>query len=337
LSRRMTYREALNRAIREEMERDDRVFVMGLGVAKRGGSFGVTRGLLDAFGPGRVIDTPISEASFTGMGIGAAVQGKRPIVEIMAVDFSTLALDMMLNQAAKYHFITGGADRVPMVLRTQGGAGKCVAAQHSQSLEAFYYHIPGLKVVMPSTPYDAKGLLKAAIRDDDPVVFIEHKLLYDTEGEVPDDEYVIGFGSAARRRTGEDCTIVSYSLMALKSVEAADALEKEGISCEVIDLRTLVPMDRAAVLESIEKTGRLVVVNEAVKRGSVASDISAWAAENAFDRLKSPIVRVSGRVTPIPYNAALERAVVPDVEDIVMAVRTVVGKGGRAVDGCKTS
>jgi len=323
----MTYREALNRAIREEMERDDRVFVMGLGVAKRGGSFGVTRGLLETFGPGRVIDTPISEASFTGMGIGAAVQGKRPIVEIMAVDFSTLALDMMLNQAAKYHFLTGGADRVPMVLRTQGGAGKCVAAQHSQSLEAFYYHIPGLKVVMPSTPYDAKGLLKTAIRDDDPVVFIEHKLLYDTEGEVPEGEYTIGFGSAATRRAGGDCTIVSYSLMALKSVEAADVLEKEGISCEVIDLRTLVPMDRAAILESIEKTGRLVVVSEAVKRGSVASDISAWAAENAFDRLKSPIVRVSGRVTPIPYNAALERAVVPGVEDIIKAVRTVVGRG----------
>jgi len=326
LSQQTSYREALKDAIREEMQRDERVFIMGLGIARRGGSFGVTKGLVDIFGPDRVIDMPISESSFTGMGIGAAIQGKRPIVEIMAIDFSTLAIDMMVNQASKYRFITGGAGRVPMVLRTQGGVGKSLAAQHSQSLEALFYHIPGLKVVMPSTPYDAKGLLKTAIRDDDPVVFIEHKLLYDTKGNVPVEEHVIPFGAAAKRREGFDCTIVSYSFMAIKSLEAAEALAGLGISCDVLDLRTLVPMDREAILNSVHKTGRLVVVNEAVKRGSVASDISAWAAENAFSDLKAPVVRVSGKNTPIPYNAALERISVPCVDDIVRAVESVVKK-----------
>ena len=326
MPREITYREALNEAIREEMQRDERVFVMGLGVGKRGGSFGVTRGLQNIFGAGRVIDTPISEASFTGMGIGAAMQGKRPIVEIMYIDFSTLTMDMMFNQAAKYNFITGGREHVPIVLRTQGGAGKSLAPQHSQSLEALYYHIPGLKLVMPSTPYDAKGLLKPAVRDENPVVFIEHKLLYDTTGEVPEEEYIIPLGSAVIRREGSDCTIVSYSLMAVKSNEAAEILESEGISCDVLDMRSLVPMDRGSILTSVKKTGRLVIVNEAVKRGSVASDISAWTAENAFGELKAPIVRVSGRETPIPYNAGLESVSVPCVEDIMEAVRKVVGE-----------
>ena len=324
MNRKLLYREALNEAIREEMRRDDRVFILGQGIAARGGSFGVTRSLLEEFGPGRVIDTPIAEASVTGMAVGAAIQGKRPIVEIMSIDFTTLALDMMVNQAAKYPFITGGAGKVPLVLRTQGGADHGLSIQHSQSLEAFFYHVPGLKVVMPSTPFDAKGLLKTAIRDDSPVVFIEHKLLYETEGIVPDEEYTIPFGEAALRREGTDCTLVSYSLMALKSLEAAEILAHEGISCDVLDLRTLVPLDRKAILDSVKKTGRLVVVNEAVKRGSVASDIAAFAAEEAFSHLKAPTLRVSGKITPIPYNAALERACVPDAGEIVAAVKKVM-------------
>ncbi|MDP2983727.1 MAG: alpha-ketoacid dehydrogenase subunit beta [Candidatus Latescibacter sp.] len=322
MPRKLLYREALNEAIREEMRRDDRVFILGQGIAVRGGSYGVTRTLLEEFGPGRVIDTPIAEASVTGMAVGAAIQGKRPIVEIMSIDFTTLALDMMVNQAAKYPFITGG--KVPLVFRTQGGADHGLSIQHSQSLEAFFYHIPGLKVVMPSTPRDAKGLLKTAIRDDSPVVFIEHKLLYETEGEVPEEDYTIPFGEAALRREGTDCTLVSYSLMALKSLEAAEILAHEGISCDVLDLRTLVPLDRKAILDSVKKTGRLVVVNEAVKRGSVASDIAAFAAEEAFMYLKAPIMRVSGKITPIPYNAALENACVPDAGEIVAAVKKLM-------------
>lgn len=318
----ITYREALNEAIREEMRRDKRVFIFGQGIAKRGGSYGVTRSLLTEFGPDRVLDTPIAEASMTGMAIGAAIQGKRPVVEIMSVDFTTLALDMMVNQAAKYPFITGG--RIPMVLCTQGGAGKGFSIQHSQSFEAFFYHVPGLKVVMPATPYDAKGLLKTAIRDDFPVVFIEHKLLYDTTGEVPEEEYTIPFGSAALRTVGSDCTIVSWSRMALRSVEAAKQVSEEGISCDVLDLRSLVPLDREAILTSLRKTGRLVVVGEAVKRGSVASDIAAFAAEEGFSFLKAPILRICGKVTPIPYNSALERAVIPETAEIAQAVRKIV-------------
>jgi pyruvate dehydrogenase E1 component beta subunit len=268
-----------------------------------------------------VIDTPIAEASMAGMAVGAAIQGKRPVVEIMSVDFVTLAMDMLVNQAAKYPFITGGT--VPMVLRTQGGSGLGFSIQHSQSLEALFYHIPGLKVVLPSTPGDAKGLLKTAIRDDYPVIFIEHKLLYGTEGDVPEEEYIVPFGKAALRREGTDCTIASYSLMALKSMEAAHILSGEGISCEVLDLRTLVPMDWEAILSSVRRTGRLVVVNEAVKRGSVASDIAAFVTEEAFDFLKAPVVRVSGENSPVPYNTALERAVVPDITDIVRAVHRV--------------
>lgn len=324
MPRTLTYREALNEAVREEMRRDDRVFVFGQGIAERGGSYGVTRSLLAEFGPARVIDTPIAEASMTGMAVGAAIQGKRPIVEIMSVDFVTLAMDMLVNQAAKYPFITGGS--VPLVLRTQGGTGLGFSIQHSQSLEALFYHIPGLKVVMPATPGDARGLLKSAIRDDYPVVFIEHKLLYGTEGDVPEGDGAIPLGQAALRAEGADCTIVSYSLMALKSLEAARILEGDGVFCDVLDLRTLVPMDREAILSSVRKTGRLVVVNEAVKRGSVASDIAAFVSEEAFGFLKAPIVRVSGENTPIPYNSALERAVVPDVGDIVRAVLRVMGR-----------
>ena len=240
-SRVIMYREALNEALREEMQRDPTVFIMGEGIAERGGSYKVTVGLVDEFGPKRVIDTPISEASFTGAGVGAAITGMRPIVEILFIDFTSLVMDQIINQAAKYKFMTGGKGRVPMVLRTQGGVGNGLAAQHSQSLEALFYHIPGLKVVMPSTPYDAKGLIKSAIRDDDPVIFIEHKLLYMTEGEVPEGEYTIELGKGDIKREGKDATLIAWSGMIPRSLAAVEKLAQEGIDVEVVDPRTLVP------------------------------------------------------------------------------------------------
>lgn len=316
----MMYREALRRALDEEMQRDALVFLMGETIAERGGSYKVTEGLLKKFGPRRVIDTPIAEASFTGMAIGAALIGCRPVVEILFVDFAMLAMDQIVNQAAKYEFISGGQGRVPMVLRTQGGAGNGLAAQHSQSLEAFFYHIPGLKVVMPSTPADACGLLKAAIRDDHPVIFIEHKLLYMTRGPVPDEEYLIPLGQAEVKRPGTDVSLITYSYMTLKCLEAAAALEAEGISVEVVDLRSLSPLDKETVLASARKTGRVIVVHEAVKRGGVGGDIAALLMEEAYDDLDGPVIRIAGRNTPIPYNLNIEKACIPSVEEIVAGV-----------------
>jgi pyruvate/2-oxoglutarate/acetoin dehydrogenase E1 component len=318
------YREALRQAIIQEMERDPLVFCMGVGIGERGGSYKVTDQLYKKFGLNRIVDTPISEASFVGMAVGAAILGTRPIVEILFIDFACLAMDQLVNQAAKYRFMSGGQGHVPMVFRTQGGAGNCLAAQHSQSLEAFYYHVPGLKVVMPSTPYDAKGLLKSSIRDDDPVVFIEHKLLYMTEGEVPEEDYLIPLGKADVKREGKDVTIVTYSYMTLRCLEAAELLAKEGISAEVVDLRTLHPMDKACVLDSVSKTGRLVIVHEACKRGGVGGDISAMVIEEAFDVLDAPVIRVAGKNTSIPFNLNLERASVPSVEEIIEGVIRVL-------------
>lgn len=318
------FREALRQAIIEEMERDPLVFCMGVGIGERGGSYKVTDELYKKFGLNRIVDTPISEASFVGMAVGAAIVGTRPIVEILFIDFACLAIDQLVNQAAKYRFMSGGQGHVPMVFRTQGGAGNCLAAQHSQSLEAFYYHVPGLKVVMPSTPSDAKGLLKSAIREDDPVVFIEHKLLYMTEGEVPEEDYLIPLGRADVKREGKDVTIVTYSYMTLKCLEAAELLAKEGISAEVIDLRTLHPMDKECVLDSVSKTGKLVVVHEACKRGGVGGDISAMVVEEAFDVLDAPVVRVAGKNTTIPFNLDLEQASVPSVEEIIEGVIRVL-------------
>ncbi|UCF94942.1 MAG: alpha-ketoacid dehydrogenase subunit beta [Desulfobacterales bacterium] len=320
----LKYREALNRALFEEMRRDPLVFVMGEGIAERGGSYKVTEGLLKEFGPNRVIDTPIAEASFTGAGVGAALIGTRPVVEILFVDFTTLILDQIINQAAKYEFMSGGQGKVPMVLRTQGGAGNGLAGQHSQSLEALFYHIPGLKVVMPSTPYDALGLLKAAIRDDHPVIFIEHKLLYMTKGEVPAEEYVVSLGQADIKKPGEDVTVITYSYMTLKCLEAAHALEKEGIRAEVVDLRTLSPLDKKTLLESVSKTGRAVIVHEACKRGGVGADIAAMLMEEAYDELDGPVLRICGKNTTIPYNLELEKACVPSVAEIIAGVRTVL-------------
>lgn len=324
----MKYRDALRAALFEEMTDDPTVFCVGEGIGERGGSYKVTEGLIAEFGAGRVRDTPLSEAGFVGLGVGAAIAGQRPVVEVLFIDFLLQAMDQVVNQAAKYRFMSGGEGRVPLVIRTQGGAGNSLAGQHSQSLEALVYHIPGLKVVMPATPHDAKGLLKAAIRDEDPVVFIEHKLLYMTDGEVPDEPYEVPLGKADVKRAGTDVTLVSWSHMVLKSLQAAEELAAEGISVEVIDLRTLVPMDIACVLESVRRTGRLVVAQEAIKRGGVGSDVAAMVAEQAFDSLKAPIVRVAGINSVVPFNLMLEKATVPQVADIVAGVRSVLAPPG---------
>ena len=318
------YREALNLALFEEMRRDPLVFAMGEGIGERGGSYKVTEGLIKEFGPGRVMDTPISEASFTGCGVGAALVGTRPVVEILFVDFTGLIMDQIINQAAKYEFMSGGQGNVPMVLRTQGGAGNGLAGQHSQSLEALFYHIPGLKVVMPATPYDAKGLLKASIRDDQPTIFIEHKLLYMTKGEVPENDYIVPLGQADIKRSGDDITLITYSYMTLKCLEAAEILAGEGIRVEVVDLRTLTPLDKETILESVEKTGRAIVVHEAVKRGGVGGDIASMIMEEAYDDLDGPVKRICGKNTTIPYNLALEKACVPSVEEIIEGILEMV-------------
>lgn len=319
--RELEYRQALNEALREEMQRDPTVFIMGEGIAQRGGSFKVTAGLLDEFGSWRVMDTPLSEASFTGAGVGAAITGMRPVVEILFIDFSMLTLDQVINQAAKYNFMTGGIGRVPMVLRTQGGVGNGVAAQHSQSLEAIFYHIPGLKLVMPSTPYDAKGLLKAAIRDEDPVIFIEHKLLYLNKGKVPEDDYTVPLGKGDIKREGKDVTLIAWSGMVPKALAVAEQLAPKGIEVEVVDPRTLVPMDKELILNSVRKTEHVVIVQEAVRRGGVASDIASFIQEEAFDYLDAPIEIVAGKNTPIPFNKTLEKACIPHEKDIEEAIR----------------
>lgn len=318
------YRDALNEALREEMQSDPTVFCMGEGIAERGGSYKVTVGLLDEFGPKRVMDTPLSEAGFVGAGVGAAIVGMRPVVEILFVDFMYLVMDQLCNQAAKYNFMTGGERRVPMVLRTQGGVGNGLAAQHSQSLEALFYHIPGLKLVMPSTPYDAKALLKASIRDEDPVVFIEHKLLYMNEGPVPEGDYSVELGKADVKREGTDLTIIAWSNMIPRSLAAADKLAVDGINVEVVDPRTLVPLDKETILESVCKTERVLIVQEAVRRGGIASDIASIIQEEAFDYLDAPIQILAGKNTPIPFNLNLEKVCVPVEEDIVAAAKAIV-------------
>jgi len=324
MTREIMYREALNEALKEEMRRDPAVFLMGEGIAERGGSYKVTVGLLEEFGSKRVMDTPIAEASFTGAGIGAAITGMRPVVEILFVDFTMLIMDQVVNQAAKYRFMSGGEARVPLVLRSQGGVGNGLAAQHSESLEAMFYHVPGLKLVMPSTPYDAKGLLKSAIRCDDPVIFLEHKLLYMNKGPVPEEEYLVEMGKADIKRPGRDVTLIAWSNMVTRCLEAAEKLAAEGIDAEVLDLRTLVPLDREAILRSVRKTEHVVIVQEAVRRGGIASDIAAIIQAEAFDYLDSPVEIVAGMNTPVPFNLDLEKQVVPQVKDIVNAA----GKAG---------
>ena len=319
------YAEDLRDTLRLEMERDPRVLLMGEDIAEHGGAFQVTAGLLAEFGPQRIRQTPISELGIIGAGVGAALTGLRPVVELMYIDFSGLAIDQIVNQAAQNRFMFGGQARVPLVVRTQGGSGRGNAAQHSKSLEAWFTHVAGLKVVMPATPADAKGLLTAAIRDDDPVMFIEHKLLYRTKGPVPEGEHVVPLGKADVKRRGTDLTIVTWSREVLFALEAAEELAAEGVDAEVIDLRSLVPLDREAILASVRKTRRLLVVHEAIKRGGYGGEIAALVAEEAFDDLDAPPRRLAGVETPIPYAAHLERAVVPQVEDIVRVAKELVG------------
>jgi len=319
--RERTVAEALNEALHQEMTRDGRVFVMGEDVGLIGGIFQVTRGLRDRFGEGRVRDTPISEPSFVGTGVGAAVAGMRPVVEIQIWDFIAMTMDQIVNQAAKFRYMLGGTPTVPLVIRGPQGGGIRLAAQHSQSLEAWFVHVPGLVVVAPSTPYDAKGLLVSAIRDDNPVIFLEHKMLYPVRGEVPEEPYAIPLGKADVKRQGTDVTVVATQLMVQRALQAAQDLEKDGISVEVVDPRTLWPLDEEAILRSVAKTHRLVVAHEAVKRGGFGAEVAALVAEKALDELDAPIVRVGARNVPMPYNDELEKATIPSREAIGDAIR----------------
>jgi len=313
------YIEAVREALREEMIRDPLVFLMGEDIAEHGGAFTATKGLLQEFGPQRVRNTPIAEAGFVGAGVGAAMAGVRPVVEVMFIDLITLVMDQLVNQAAKAHFMFGGKVRVPMVLRTPGGSGHGNAAQHSQSLEAWFVHTPGLYVVMPSTPYDAKGLLKTCIRDDNPIIFIEHKGLYYKKGSVPEGEYTLPIGVADIKRPGTDLTIVATSAMVGRSLEAANHLAAEGIEAEVVDPRTLKPLDLDTIVASVRKTGHVLIVVEACKTGSFASEMAASLCEAAFDYLDAAPLRLAGDDIPMPQNRKLEAEAVPQVKDIVDA------------------
>jgi pyruvate dehydrogenase E1 component beta subunit len=326
--RELTYAEALRETLRQVMQEDPSVFMIGEDIGVYGGAFGVSAGLIDEFGPERIIDTPISEAGITGACIGAALTGMRPVGEIQFMDFITLAMEQLVLQAAKIRFMFGGKAKVPFVLRTPAGSGTGAAAQHSQSLENWFVHVPGLKVVMPSTPYDAKGLLRAAIYDDNPVIFVEHKLLYKTKGPVPEAPYEIPLGESKVVREGSDLTIVATSIMVKRSLEAADRLAQEGIQVEIIDPRTLKPLDMAPIEASVKKTGRALVVHEAVKTGGFGGEVVARIVESeAFDYLEAPVRRLAGRDIPIPYNRTLEYHTVPQVENIVDEARKLVQGG----------
>jgi len=317
----ITYAAALNSALREEMHRDDRVFVFGEEVARWGGSFTVTKGLLDEFGGKRVRDTPISEEAIVGLGIGAAMAGLRPVAEIMTINFILLAMDQIVNHAAKLRYMSGGQVRIPLVIRTPGGGGLQMGAQHSQSLESLFVHIPGLIVIAPSTPYDAKGLLKTAIRDSNPIIFIEHEMIYASKGEVPDEEYLIPIGRADVKREGDDITIIAHSRMVLEALKAADKLAEEGISAEVVDPRTLMPLDQPTLLRSVEKTGRALIVQECWPHCSFGTDTAHWLTYKAFDSLDAPIRVLSSANVPVPYSHPLEQAVLPNADKIAAAVR----------------
>jgi len=298
--------------------------LIGEDIGRYGSIFGVTKGLLEEFGPHRVRSTPISESAIIGSALGAAMTGIRTVAEIMYVDFTTCAMDQIVNQVAKMRYMSGGKAKIPLVIRTQGGGGRGNAAQHSQSLEALFLHIPGLKIVMPSTPYDARGLLKTAIRDDNPVMFIEHKLLYATKGSVPDGEYLIPFGQSDIKRKGKDVTIATISYMVMKALKAAERLAGEGIEAEVIDLRTLVPLDLETILQSVRKTNRAVIVHEGCRRNGIGAEVACSIQEEAFDYLDAPVERVGALNVPIPYSESLEKAVIPDEEDIITAVKKLL-------------
>lgn len=325
--RTISYAQAIREALAEEMERDEQVFVLGEDVGESGGVFGVTKGLIGRFGAERVLDTPISEEAIVGAAVGASLLGGRAVVEIMFSDFAMLAMDQIVNQAAKTHYMTGGRLSAPVTIRLVTGTAGATAAQHSQSLEAWFVHAPGLKCVAPSTPGDAKGLLKAAVRDPDPVCFFEHKLLYNTKGEVPDEVEPLPLGVGRIAREGTDVTLVAYLNTLREALAAADALAEEDVSVEVFDPRSLVPFDREGLRASLEKTGRLVIAHEAAQRGGFGAEVAAVAAGECWDLLRGPIVRVCGANTPMPYAPELERFVIPDAERLAEAVRSLVGAG----------
>ena len=323
--RQITYREALREALREEMSRDTSVFLLGEDIGRYwGGAFKVTEGLAEEFGDERVRDTPISESTIVGTAVGSAITGMRPVAEIMFGDLTALAMDQIANQAAKIRYMFGGQAKCPMVVRTPFGAGVNIASHHSQSLEAWFMHVPGLYVAVPSTPYDAKGLLKTAIRGSNPVFFCEHKLLYPVESEVPEEEYTIPFGKADVKREGADVTVVATMYMVQKALNAAKELEKEGLSVEVVDPRTLTPLDKRAIISSVKKTGRVVVVSEDCKTAGVSAEIATVVAEEALDYLDAPVKRVAEPDTPIPFSPPLEQYVIPAEKTIIKAVKEVV-------------
>jgi pyruvate/2-oxoglutarate/acetoin dehydrogenase E1 component len=327
-TRELSYAEAIREGLAQAMQADERVFLFGEDVGVYGGAFGVSGDLLHRFGSERVIDTPISELGIAGAAVGAAITGMKPVLELQFSDFVTLAMEQIVNQAAKIHFMFGGKATVPMVVRLPGGSGTGAAAQHSQSLEAWFAHVPGLKVVQPSTPHDAKGLLLAAIDDPNPVLIFEHKLLYKTRGPVPENAYRVPIGKAAIRRVGRDLTIVGSSIMAIRAAAAGARLAAEDIDAEVIDLRSLRPIDVATIADSVRKTHRLLIVYEGVKTMGIGAEVSAMIAESdAFDFLDAPIARLGGADVPLPYNPVLEKAAVPQEDDIVAAARRLVREG----------
>jgi len=321
----LTYADALREALREEMLRDPRVVLMGEEIGVFEGVYKVTRGLLKEFGPERVRDTPISEAAIAGAAVGAALGGLKPVAEIMYMDFLTICLDQIATNAAKMHFMSGGKLRVPFVLRTQYSLGRVHGAQHSQFFPSIFFQVPGLKVVLPSTPYDAKGLLKAAIREDNPVVFIESGMLYRIKGPVPDGEYVVPLGQCDVKKTGSDITIVAVSRTVTEALAAAMKLEEQGITADVIDPRTIQPLDLATILESVRKTGRLIIASDDVKCGGIGSEIAAQVVEEAFDSLDAPILRVASPDMPIPFSPSLEQAYMPNAQKIIEAAKKLIG------------
>jgi len=320
----ITMRDAIRDALHEEMARDETIFVLGEDVIAHGGPYAVTRGIAEKF-PNRIRQTPISEAGIVGTALGAALCGMRPVAEIMYVDFITCAMDEVVNQMAKVRYMFGGQTDVPVVLRLPSGSARLIAAQHSQCLEAWFMHVPGLQVVVPATPYDAKGLMKTALRGRDPVLFIEYKRLYTVEGEVPESDYAIPFGQADVKRQGNDVTIVASGPMVGKALEAADILAQEGIEAEVIDPRTLVPLDKKTLFASVEKTNRVIITDEEVKRGGCSAEIASIIAEECFDALDAPVKRVAAADVPMPFSPALEQLVVPKAENLVSAVRELLG------------
>lgn len=322
--REITFREAINEALSEEMAIDESVLLLGEDIGLFGGAMAVTKGLYNKYGQKRVVDTPISESAIIGAALGSSLTGLRPVAEIMFIDFIGTCMDQVFNQVAKTRFMHGGRIKVPLVIRTQGGAGKSYAAQHSQSLESWFIHVPGLKVVMPSSPYDAKGLLKSAIRDDNPILFIEHKLLYNEKGPVPEKEYTVPIGKAEIKRRGKNITVVTYSRMVNSAISAADILSRDNIDVEIIDLKTLSPMDMETIISSVKKTNRMVTVEEGCLTGGVGAEISARVYEQAFDYIDCPIERIAAMDSPIPFNRDLEKIVIPQVNTIVDTIKIIL-------------